>query len=285
MNWLRKTIFILLLIPLVFTPASCSRGPNLLGRKTMHLFPPGYLQQQAGAAYQQEKKSNPRSKNAEHERIVKRVGERLIAVAKRDYAQTCEGFEWEVNLFDKPKTVNAYCMPGGKIAFYTGILPICKNEAGIAAVMGHEVVHALLRHGSERITRQLGVSAIVTGAALGIGSSKMKDRNKQILMAGLGLGSQVGLILPFSRKHERESDHLGVILMAKAGYDPSEAPEIWVRMADKSGGQAPPEFMSTHPSHGRRIADLTAMQPEAQDWYSQAKVKYGKGAVLRFSGR
>jgi predicted Zn-dependent protease len=187
-----------------------------------------------------------------------------------------------VNLFEQPKTVNAYCMPGGKIAFYTGIMPICLNEAGVAAVMGHEISHALLRHGSERVTRSLGVNALVIGATLGIGGSKMQEKNKKAVMAAIGLGSQVGLILPFSRNHESEADRMGLELMAKAGYEPAEAPEIWVRMSKKSGGQAPPEFLSTHPSNQTRIAELTALQPGAQAHYRKSPNKYGKGQTMRF---
>ncbi|MDP6353956.1 MAG: M48 family metallopeptidase [Planctomycetota bacterium] len=282
MKWLPKILVIFLIVPLSFTTTGCQRTENPLGRKTTHLFPPSYLQKQAASAYAGEKKKNPQSENAQQQALVQRVGQRLIVIAKRDYPRHCQDFNWEVNLFEKPKIVNAYCMPGGKIAFYTGIMPICKNEAGVAAVMGHEISHALLRHGSERVTRSLGVNALVIGAALGVGSSKMQDKNKKKMMAAIGLGSQVGLILPFSRKHESESDRMGLELMAKAGYDPSEAPEIWVRMSKKSGGQAPPEFLSTHPSNQTRIAELTALQPGAQAHYRRAPTKYGKGQTMRF---
>jgi len=279
MKWLHKVLCVVLLVSFVVTPTSCSRPTNLLGRKTTHLLPPGYLQKQAASAYEQQKKKFPQCKNAQNDQTVKRVAKRLIEIAEKDYPQHCEGFEWEVNCFEAPEVVNAYAMPGGKIGFYTGILPICKNEAGVAAVMGHEVSHALLRHGSERVTRNLVVSGGVLGLALGLGQSKMTDRNKQIVLAGIGLGSQVGLLLPFSRKHESEADKLGLFILAKAGYDPSEAPEIWVRMSEKSKGQ-PPEFLSTHPSHGRRIADLTALQPEGQALYKKAPRQYGKGKAL-----
>lgn len=281
LNWTR---FFLLLLLLPFLPSnlSCTREPNLLGRKTTRLLPDKFLNAQAGAAYEGEKKNNPRGSNPAHERIVKRVGDRLIAIAEQKYPQACGGFEWEVNLFDKPGIVNAYCMPGGKIAFYTGILPVCKNEAGVAAVMGHEISHALLKHGNERITRQLGVQAILIGAAIGFGSSEMDKDTKRIILAGLGLGSTVGLILPFSRKHEGESDRLGLFLTAEAGYDPSEAPELWIRMSDMSKGPQPPEFFSTHPSHEKRIANLTELQPDALDLYNQAAVKYGKGESVSF---
>jgi predicted Zn-dependent protease len=264
MKHLRNLLCGIILAGLAVAPASCSRETNVLGRKGTHILSAEYLNSQAAAAYEGEKKNHKQCANPQHDRVVKRVAQRLIAVAERDYGDYCEGFEWEVNCFEEPKTVNAYAMPGGKIAVYTGILPVCRNEAGVAAVMGHEVSHALLRHGSERISRQLGVSAGMIAVAVGLGQSKMSDRNQQIILAGLGLGSQVGLVLPFSRKHEAESDRLGLMMMAKAGYDPSEAPEIWVRMSEQPGGQ-PPEFLSTHPSHGSRTAELTALQPEAQE--------------------
>jgi len=279
MKWLHKVLCVVLLVSFVVTPTSCSRPTNVLGRKTTHLLPPGYLQKQAAGAYEQQKKEYPQCKNAQNDAIVKRVAQRLIEVAERDYPQYCEGFEWEVNCFEAPAVVNAYAMPGGKIGFYTGILPVCKNEAGVAAVMGHEVSHALLRHGSERVTRQLGVSAIMLGSAIGLGKSSMTDRNKQIILTCLGVTTQLGAILPFSRKHETEADKLGLFILAKAGYDPSEAPEIWVRMSEMSKGQ-PPEFLSTHPSHGRRIAELTALQPEAQAFYQNSAKRYAKGEAL-----
>ena len=280
---MRRFTACILVIGLLIPNFSCAiREPNLVGRKSTRFFPESFLIAQAQAAYAGEKKRNPASKNAQHNRIVQRVGDRLITIAQRDYPQNCRGFKWEVKLFDRPKTVNAYCMPGGKIAFYTGILPICKTEAGVAAVMGHEISHALLNHGNERISRQLGVTGLMIGALYGLNRTKTDDRTRQIIMAGLGLGSQVGLMLPFGRKQESESDRLGLFILAKAGYDPSEAPEIWVRMGKKSKGQQPFEFLSTHPSHGSRIADLTALQPQAQELYHASKTKYKKGDMLRF---
>ncbi|MDA0838792.1 MAG: M48 family metallopeptidase [Planctomycetota bacterium] len=282
MKWLPKFLIVFLLVPLSISITGCQRTENPLGRKTTHVFSPSYLHKQADAAYADEKKKNPQSANVVQQALVQRVGQRLIAIAKRDYPQHCQGFNWEVNLFEKPKIVNAYCMPGGKIAFYTGILPICRNEAGVAAVMGHEICHALLRHGSERVTRSMVVNALVIGAAIGLGSSKMQENNRKAVMAAIGLGSQVGLILPFSRNHESEADRMGLELMAKAGYEPAEAPEIWVRMSKQSGGQAPPEFLSTHPSNQSRIAELTSLQPGAQAHYKVAPNKYGKGEDMRF---
>ncbi|MBI2194739.1 MAG: M48 family metallopeptidase [Planctomycetes bacterium] len=277
----RRFAALLILVAACGSVVSCAREENLLGRKATRLIPEKYLNGQAATAYEQEKKSHPQSPNAGHQQIVKRVGDRLIDVAERDYPQACLGFEWEVNLFDKADIVNAYCMPGGKIAFYTGILPVCKNEAGVAAVMGHEISHALLKHGNERITRQLGVQAILIGAAIGVGSSDMDRDRQRIILAGLGLGSTVGLILPFSRSHEGEADRLGLFLMAKGGYDPSEAPDLWIRMTQISKGKQPPEFFSTHPSHEKRIARLTELQPEALELYKKAAVKHGKGEDFR----
>ena len=196
---------------------------------------------------------------------VRRVAARIVEAAKRSkYAEMANQFQWEVTVIKDDKTANAFALPGGKMAVYTGIFPMAKTEAGLAAVMGHEVVHALARHGAERMSQgQLtNVGLQIVGAAAG-GSGMLG----QATMAALGVGAQVGVLLPFSRKHESEADYVGILLAADAGYDPRESIALWERMGQTSGGGAPSEFMSTHPSHETRIAQLKKWMPEAMAIY------------------
>jgi len=200
---------------------------------------------------------------------VKRVAARIIEAAKRSkYAEMAKQFQWEVKVIKDDKTANAFALPGGKIAVYTGIFPMAKTEAGLAAVMGHEVVHALARHGAERMSQgRLTDAALgVTGAAIGAGSQN--PLLGQATMAALGVGAKVGVLLPFSRKHESEADYVGILMAADAGYDPRESIALWERMARASGGgQA--EFLSTHPSHGTRINQLRIWMQEAMSIYQK----------------
>jgi len=187
-------------------------------------------------------------------------------MASKGWSDQLSGFNWEFNLIEDSKTVNAWCMPGGKVAFYTAILPICKDENGIAVVMGHEVAHAIANHGRERMSEglieQMGMSTL--SAALGQNPSA----TSQIFMQAVGMGSNLGM-LKFSRQHESEADHIGLIFMAMAGYDPNNAPIFWKRMVAMNTGQKPPEFMSTHPSDETRIKDLEGWLPEARGYYKK----------------
>ena len=173
-------------------------------------------------------------------------------------------FEWEFILIEDEKTPNAWCMPGGKVAFYTGILPYTKDDTGVAVVMGHEVAHALAQHGNERMSQGLLVN--LGGATLAKALETKPEMTRNLWLGAFGLGTQVGVLLPYSRKHESEADRIGLILMAKAGYDPNQAVAFWERMS-QSGGQAPPEFLSTHPANATRIADLKKHLPEAMTHY------------------
>jgi predicted Zn-dependent protease len=211
------------------------------------------------------------SSNQQQTAMVKDVGRKIQKAVEQYMAEhnatgELAGFEWEFNLIDDPKTVNAWCMPGGKVAFYTGIMPICKDEAGVAVVMGHEVAHAIANHGRERMSQGLVANGLLGtfGAALG----QNPGLAKQILLQAVGVGAQVGM-LRFSRQHETEADKIGLIFMAMAGYDPHEAPKFWERMTSMSGGGEPPEWLSTHPSHSTRIADLNAAMPEAMKHYKK----------------
>jgi predicted Zn-dependent protease len=216
-------------------------------------------------------KSDPKMKPSQDPREiepVKRVAARIVEAAKRSkYAEMAQQFQWEVTVIKDDKTANAFALPGGKMAVYTGIFPMAKTEAGLAAVMGHEVVHALARHGAERMSQgqatNIGVQVLGAAAGIGTGSAVLG----QATMAALGVGAQVGMLLPFSRKHESEADYIGILLAADAGYDPRESVALWERMAQMSGGGAPAEFMSTHPSHETRIDQLQKWMPEAMAIY------------------
>jgi len=195
---------------------------------------------------------------------VKRVSARIIEAAKKSkYADIANTFVWEVSVIKDDKTMNAFALPGGKIAVYTGIFNVAKNEAGLAAILGHEVTHALARHGAERVSQgylaQGGVLiGSVVGASFGI--------DPQVTQLAGGALAQYGVILPYSRAHESEADHIGLLLAAEAGYDPHEAVHVWERMEQVSKNQ-PPEFLSTHPGHGTRIKQLEAWMPEALSHY------------------
>ena len=198
---------------------------------------------------------------------VKRVAARIIEAAKNSkYAEAARQFDWEVSVIKDDKTLNAFALPGGKIAVYTGIFPVAKNEAGLAAIMGHEVVHALARHGAERMSQGQLAQVGLTIADVLIGSSAGNPVSAQLMMAALGLGVNVGVMLPFSRSHESEADYVGLLLAAQAGYDPHEAGHVWERMGQLSKGQ-PPEFLSTHPGHDTRIQQLQEWMPEAVNYY------------------
>ncbi len=200
---------------------------------------------------------------------VKRVADRIIAAAKRSkYAETAQRFDWQVTVIKDDKTKNAFALPGGKIAVYTGIFPIAKNEAGLAAIMGHEVTHALARHGAERMSQGIMAQVGLIGTAIALQTQGAGSETSRTVMAAFGLGTQVGVLLPFSRKHESEADYIGLLLAAQAGYDPQEAVRVWERMEQAGGGQ-PPEFLSTHPSHGTRIEQLQEWMPEALSSYAQ----------------
>ena len=249
--------------------AGCETNPYT-GRSQLLMMSMSEEMEMGAQAYDQVKsdpKMRPSQDPCEIE-PVKRVAARIVEAAKRSkYAEMAKQFQWEVTIIKDDKTANAFALPGGKMAVYTGIFPMAKTEAGLAAVMGHEVVHALARHGAERMSQgQLTNAGLqIVGAAAGAaGGGGMLG---QAAMAALGVGAQVGVLLPFSRKHESEADYIGILLAADAGYDPREAVALWERMEQISGGGAPSEFMSTHPSHETRITQLKKWMPEAMAIY------------------
>ena len=226
---------------------------------------------QMGAQAYDQVKTDPKMKQSQDPREiepVKRVAARIIEAAKRSkYAEMAQQFQWEVTVIKDDKTMNAFALPGGKIAVYTGIFPVAKTEAGLAAVLGHEVTHALARHGAERMSQgqaaSIGVQVLAAAAGIGTGNAALG----QATMAALGAGAQVGVLLPFSRKHESEADYIGILLAADAGYDPQESVHLWERMEKMSGGGGPSEFLSTHPGHETRIEQLKKWMPEAMAIY------------------
>ena len=226
---------------------------------------------QMGAQAYDQVKTDPKMKQSQDPREiepVRRVAARIIEAAKRSkYAEMAQQFQWEVTVIKDDKTMNAFALPGGKIAVYTGIFPVAKTEAGLAAVLGHEVTHALARHGAERMSQgqaaSIGVQVLGAAAGIGTGNAALG----QATMAALGAGAQVGVLLPFSRKHESEADYIGILLAADAGYDPQESVHLWERMEKMSGGGGPSEFLSTHPGHETRIEQLKKWMPEAMAIY------------------
>ncbi len=243
------------------------------GRKQLSLVPNNEIIPLAAKQYKDVLKEGPLSTNKEQTEMVKRVGVR-IQKAVEDYMASKKasaelaGFAWEFNLIEDPKTENAWCMPGGKVAFYTGILPICKDEAGIAVVMGHEIAHAIANHGGERMSQQMVAQFGLQTLSGALGQNP--TLTNQLLLQAVGAGTNIGM-LKFSRNHESEADHIGLIFTAMAGYDPNEAPKFWERMASASGSQSPPEFLSTHPSHETRIKDLKGWIPQALRYYKKAR--------------
>ncbi len=244
---------------------SCATNP-FTGKQTLALVPNSQILPMAFQQYNQFLGENKVVKGTTDAEMITRVGQKIAKASERwlnanGYAGYLKDYKWEYNLVDD-KTVNAWCMPGGKIVFYTGILPIAKDETGIAAIMGHEVAHALANHGQQRMSA--GQIQQVAGVATSVAIQNKSQETQQIIGTAFGLGSQLGVMLPFSRSHETEADRIGLQLMAIAGYNPDEAANLWRRMKANSGGKAPPEFMSTHPSSDTRIANLTAWAPGAK---------------------
>ncbi len=244
---------------------SCATNP-LTGKKTLNFVSNSELFPSSFQEYGTFLKANKVVSGTADAKKVESVGIKIKVAAERYLASLGQtdylnGYQWEYKLVDN-KEVNAWCMPGGKIVVYTGILPITKNDAGLATVMGHEVSHALANHGAQRMSASQLQTLGAAGVAAATGSQSAEKQ--QMWQQYYGMGSQVGVMLPFSRSHETEADKIGLILMAIAGYNPEEAISFWTRMSANSGGAAPAEMLSTHPSDATRIANLKAMVPEAK---------------------
>jgi predicted Zn-dependent protease len=215
--------------------------------------------------------ADPRAKAIEAvaRRLVARAGDVEADLAKEhavDSPALAKTFEWSVAVLDSEQA-NAFCLPGGKMAVYTGLVPVTRNDDAMAVVMGHEIAHALLRHGSQRMAQQKIVQAGQMAAGVAVGN--MDPGQQQMLMAALGAGAQYGLVLPYGRKHETQADEVGLMLAAAACYDPREAIPLWQRMAELNGGQRPPEFASTHPDPANRMQRLGELMPRAMGYYTK----------------
>ncbi len=261
-----KTIFALTFITLL---TACATVP-ITGRQQMNLFPESQMISMSLTQYDKFLKENKVSADAQKTAMIKRVGHRIANAVEKylsehELSERVKNFKWEFNLVDN-KTPNAWCMPGGKVVFYTGILPYCKTETGVAVVMGHEIAHAIARHGNERMSQQQGLAVLQMGLQAALRNKPAETQ--QVWNTAFGVGANIGVMLPFSRSHESEADKMGLIFMAMAGYDPAEAVEFWKRMG-QSGGQKPPEFLSTHPADATRVKDLQKFLPEAMKFYNK----------------
>ena len=258
-------------IPVVIAAAlmlwSCSTVP-LTGRQQLSLVPESEIIALSFQQYGEFIKTSRISRDPAQTEMVRRVGTSIQRAVESYFAQKqisreLAGFAWEFSLVDSNE-VNAFCMPGGKVVVFSGILPVTKTEAGLAVVVGHEVAHAVAKHGSERMSQ--GLLQQMGGLALQKALEDKPQETQALWMTAFGLGSQLGVMLPYSRTHEYEADRLGMIFMAMAGYDPNAALEFWQRMS-QSGGAKAPEFLSTHPSDESRIAKIREVLPEALKYY------------------
>ena len=262
-----KKIVVLILTVILFV--ECSTVP-ITGRKRVNIVSDSQVLPVSFAQYKGFLAENKLSNNAAMSNQIKSVGKKISAAVDRfmranNMSKEANSYKWEFNLIED-KTVNAWCMPGGKVVFYTGIMPICANENGVAAVMGHEVAHAFAKHGQERMSQ--GRLQQFGGLAVALGTSGKSAQAQQMWNTAFGVGSGLGM-LKFSRTHEQEADRLGLVFMIMAGYDGREAAEVWVRMSQKSGGSGQPEILSTHPSNASRIKDLRAYLPTAKKYAAQ----------------
>ena len=246
------------LLALIFLTVGCSTVP-MTGRHRLLLSDEAEENAAGATSYGQYLAESKISKDKTNTALVKKVGKKIAAVSGCDY-------DWEFNLLENSEA-NAWCLSGGKVAVYTGILPYTKTEAGLATVMSHEIAHAIARHGAERSAQN---TLLQYGLAIG-GATLSNNPNRELILLGVNVAGNVGVILPYSRKHESEADYIGLLLMAKAGYDPNEAIKFWQRMATAGSGSQSglSDFLSTHPSDEKRIKDLKDHLPEALKYYNK----------------
>jgi len=262
----KRSYYLYLLI--LFFLISCSTVP-VTGRMQLNLIPADSMLSMSYQEYDKFLKSNKLSTNTVEANRVKRVGKNIEQEVYRYFSginktQELSGYKWEYNLVES-KDVNAWCMPGGKVVIYTGILPMTLDDTGLAVVMGHEIAHAIAQHGNERMSQQLALQ--MGGQALATAVSTQPALTQQLWMAAFGLGSQVGILLPYSRLQENEADLLGLTFMAMAGYDPRKAIDFWERMTKSKTGQTPPEWLSTHPADQTRIQHIKSIMPSVMKYY------------------
>ena len=267
---MKKTIISALVVGTIFF--ACEKNA-ITGRRSLNLVSESEMIGLSFTEYKHFLDSNKVLSGSDSRTIlVKKVGGKIQRAVEKYYAEKglssqLNGFAWEFNVVDD-KSVNAWCMPGGKVVVYTGLLPVTKDEPSLAVVMGHEIAHAIARHGSERMSDAMLMN--MGGQALGAALQTKPQLTQAIFAQSFGIGSQLGA-LKFSRNHETEADKMGLVFAAMGGYDPEVAITFWQRMADASGGQAPPELLSTHPSDATRIANIKAFMPEAKKYYNPGK--------------
>lgn len=266
---------LLLMLFVVAAIVACKKTA-FTGRKQLNLIPNAQLNQMSFAEYKtflSQNAAKTEKSGSEYE-MVRRIGNDIKLAAETYYKQKgmekdLKGFAWEFNVIDDP-TVNAFCMPGGKVIVYTGILKVTQNEDALAVVMGHEIAHALANHGNERVSQ--GLVAQLGLASLDVALAQKPTQTRELLMTAAGAATQVGVLLPFSRKHESEADEIGLYLMAMAGYNPTEAEPFWQRM-NKAGGSRPPAFLSTHPDPKKRSETLKSLVPKARAYAKKYPAK------------
>lgn len=265
-----KSKVCVLVVASVILMVSCYKVP-ISGRRQVNMIPESEMITMSLTNYSDFLKQNPAVSDSDPDaQLVKKVGNNIAQAVEafmksKGLSNRIEGYQWEFNLVNE-NTVNAWCMPGGKVVVYSGLLPVTQTEAALACVMGHEIAHAVARHGNERMSQGLLVQA--GGVALSVALSQKSQLTQDLFAQSYGMSSQLGM-LKYSRVHESEADKLGIVFMAMAGYDPQEAVAFWERMATATGGNKPPELLSTHPSDETRIKDIKAFLPEAMKYYKK----------------
>jgi len=267
---MEKIKMLIIFIGLLVIMDSCSTVP-VTNRKQIKIIPNSTMFATSFQQYDGFLKENTVVNNTAQAQLIKTVGLKIQKAVEKYFADKgmsskLDGYKWEFNLVADPQ-VNAWCMPGGKVVVYTGILPVTQNDEGLAVVMGHEIAHAIADHGNERMSQQLVIQ--MGGTALNEAMKNKPEQTKAIWMTTYGVGAQFGAILPYSRLHESEADEMGLIFMAMAGYNPEKAIEFWTRMSKISSGKKPPEILSTHPSDETRINKLKEQLPEAMKYYQK----------------
>jgi predicted Zn-dependent protease len=268
---MKKTTVVLIVLALIGIAISCGKVP-ISNRRQLNLIPENEMIGMSLQAYKEFLDTNKVLAATDQKTVmVQRIGNNIKGAVEKfltdnKQSKRVDGFEWEFNVVDMD-VVNAWCMPGGKVVVYTGILPVTQDETSLAVVMGHEIAHAIARHGNERMSQ--GLALQLGGTALSVALSQKPALTQNVFLQSYGIGSQLGM-LAYSRNHETEADKLGLVFMAMAGYDPQVAISFWERMA-ASGGQAPPEILSTHPSDQTRIATLREFMPQAMKYYKPAQ--------------
>ncbi len=267
----RKITNLLLAVFILLVTISCTTVP-LTGRRQLSLVPESEMISLSLTQYGQFLKENKTSTDQAKTAMVRRVGQKVAKavesyMSQKGLSDNLKGYQWEFNLVEN-KEVNAWCMPGGKVVVYTGLLPVAQNDEGLATVLGHEIAHAVARHGSERMSDQMFVQ--LGSTSLSAAMANKPQQTQTLANAVFGAGSQVGFLLPFSRKHESEADYMGLIFMAMAGYNPNASLAFWERMAQQTKASTP-EFLSTHPVNSTRIANIREKLPEAMKYYKGSR--------------